>query len=173
MPVLIETARNNLQAIAQAQEAARARSEEVTSIHQLYRDMFSDCMSLLRSANDPVPFHRGLPVLSQFENLLVRSWGSERRITRTWEDGAGQPITVVLDGRPLHRNDPYAHLSVEGLPDKLGMYRDPNAKDVKGYIQHKNGKGWETKDEKEVTLPEVQQWRELVDFLKGQQETQL
>lgn len=171
MSALIETARNNLQAIAQAQEAARARSQEVSAIHQLYRDMFSDCMSILRSANDPTPFYRSIPIFSQFENLLVKGLGSERRITRTWEDDAGQPVTVVLDGWPLHRNDPYAHLRVEGLPDRLSMYRDPNAKDVKGYIEHKTEKGWEYKDEKTVTLREVQQWRELVDFLKGQQET--
>ncbi|OGE38359.1 hypothetical protein A3B45_00520 [Candidatus Daviesbacteria bacterium RIFCSPLOWO2_01_FULL_39_12] len=172
MPALIEAARNNLQSRAQAEEAARARSREVSAIHQLYRDMFSDCMSILRGTNDPAPFYREVPVLREFENLLVKSWGSERRVDRTWEDNAGQPVTVVLDGWPLHRNDAYAHLKVEGLPDRLSIYRDPNAKDVKGYIEHKTEKGWEYKDEKAVTLEEVQQWRELVGFLKGQQETQ-
>lgn len=174
MSVLIEAARNNLQTRAQAQEATRAKTEELSAVHQLYRGMFSDCMSILRKTPDPVPYWRGLGLgpLLFLENLMVKYGGTERRVARIWEGGEGQPISVILTGWPLHRNDPYANLKVEGLNETLRMFRNPQTKEIRGHITQEGGKNWVQRDESAVSLAEIQQWRELVDFLKEQQETQ-
>ncbi|MBI3109502.1 hypothetical protein HYZ06_00480 [Candidatus Daviesbacteria bacterium] len=164
---LIERARNSLLSRAQEEAAARDRIRKASAVDQLYGDMFSDCMRILEKANDPTPLYRRIPVYKQVEQLMVRMWGIERTVSSQWEDGAGPPITVALTGWPLHRDDPYATLQVEGLREKCYMWRDPQANRVRGNLTVGKERSLRSLGEGEVTIEQVQHWREIVDFLKG------
>lgn len=168
MSLLIEAARSNLQRMAQMQEAARTREEELSQIRGMYADMFSDCMSLLRAAPDPAPqYPRWVLPYWLMETLMIKHWGAERRITRKWQDGAGEPINVTLDGWPLHRADPYAKLVIAGLGQTCRMDRDSDTGQIRGYIIDENLLAPKYRAEAEVSVQEVEKWKQIVDFLKA------
>lgn len=172
---LIEAARANLLRKAEEKEAARqaaaAKNQEVSVIRQITKDMFDDCMGILRAEEDPPS--RQLPPINLVDNLLTRFWGGERRATRTYDDKTGEPIIVVLDGRPPRRHYPYAHLQVIGLPDSLYMSLYPDPKKIEICIRHHADpyKQWSYTDKPIEHPSELQPWRELVDILKRPQDS--
>lgn len=171
---LIETAREHIKEVAQervqTEAVAAVRAQELSTIHQISKTMFDDCMGILRAEKDPPS--QQLPPINLVDNLLTILYGHERRATRTYEDNAGESVRVVLDGRPL-RGNLYAYLRVIGLPDSLFMSIDPKTEKIESCIRHHADpeKRWSYTSKPIGHPSELQPWRELVDFLKEPQKT--